>query len=92
MLAMGLIFELPAAVLMLTKIGIVNSRLLRHYRRHAIVALAVVAAALPGVDPVSMIMELLPLLVLYEFSIVLARATERRSAADDDLDAAVPEP
>jgi Sec-independent protein secretion pathway component TatC len=39
-----------------------------------------------------MIMELLPLLVLYEFSIVLARATERRSSAEDDLDAAVPEP
>src|SRR6478736_4389485 len=88
MLAMGLIFELPAAVLMLTKIGIVNSRLLRHYRRHAIVALAVVAAALPGVDPVSMIMELLPLLVLYEFSIVLARLAERRDAAEEDLDAA----
>jgi sec-independent protein translocase protein TatC len=64
---------------------------MRHYRRHAIVALAVLAAALPGVDPISMIMELLPLLVLYEFSIVLARMTERRSAEEDDLDAAVPE-
>ena len=78
MLAMGIIFELPAAVLLLTKVGIVSSRLMRHYRRHAIVALAIVAAALPGVDPISMIMEFLPLLVLYEFSIVLARMTERR--------------
>src|SRR5689334_19146866 len=92
MLAMGLIFELPAAVLLLTKVGIVSSRLLRHYRRHAIVALAVLAAALPGVDPVSMIMEFLPLLVLYEFSIALARMTERRRAEEDDLDAAVSEP
>jgi len=92
MLAMGLIFELPAAVLLLTKVGIVSSRLMRHYRRHAIVALAVVAAALPGVDPVSMIMEFLPLLVLYEFSIVLARMVERGRVEEDDLDAAVPEP
>jgi sec-independent protein translocase protein TatC len=92
MLAMGIIFELPAAVLLLTKVGLVTSRMMRHYRRHAIVALAVLAAALPGVDPVSMIMELLPLLVLYEFSIVLARLAERRDAAEEDLDAAVPEP
>jgi sec-independent protein translocase protein TatC len=92
MLAMGLIFELPAAVLLLTKVGILNSRLLRHYRKHAIVALAVLAAALPGVDPISMIMELLPLLVLYEFSIILARLTERRGAEKEDFDAAVPEP
>jgi len=92
MLAMGLIFELPAAVLLLTKVGIVSSRLMRHYRRHAIVALAVVAAALPGVDPISMIMEFLPLVVLYEFSIVLARMVERGRAEEDDLDAAVPEP
>jgi sec-independent protein translocase protein TatC len=91
MLVMGLIFELPAAVLLLTKVGIVSSRMMRHYRRHAIVALAIIAAALPGVDPISMVMELLPLLVLYEFSIVLARMTERRSAEEDDLDAAVPE-
>jgi sec-independent protein translocase protein TatC len=92
MLAMGLIFELPAAVLLLTKVGIVSSRLMRHYRRHAIVALAVVAAALPGVDPISMIMEFLPLLVLYEFSIVLARMVERGRAEEEDLDAAVPGP
>ena len=92
MLAMGLIFELPAAVLLLAKVGIVTSRMMRKYRRHAIVALAIVAAALPGVDPVSMIMEFLPLLVLYEFSIVLAKLAERSNAEEEDLDAAVPEP
>jgi sec-independent protein translocase protein TatC len=92
MLAMGIIFELPAAVMLFTKVGIVNSRLMRRYRRHAVVALAVLAAALPGVDPISMIMELLPLLVLYEFSIVLARMVERRPVEEDDLDAAVPGP
>jgi len=66
--------------------------MMRKYRRHAIVALAVVAAALPGVDPVSMIMEFLPLLVLYEFSIVLAKLAERSNVEEEDLDGAVPEP
>jgi sec-independent protein translocase protein TatC len=73
MLALGLIFELPAAVLLLTHLGIVNAKLLRRYRRHAVVALAALAAALPGVDPVSMIMEFIPLLLLYELSIILSR-------------------
>ncbi len=92
MLAMGLIFELPAAVLLLTRVGIVTSKMMRTYRKHAIVALAVLAAALPGVDPVSMIMEFIPLLILYEFSIVLSKMAERNSAAEeDDLDA-VPGP
>jgi sec-independent protein translocase protein TatC len=83
MLAMGLIFELPAAVLMLARLGIVNARMLRRYRRHAIVVLAVVAAALPGIDPISMLMEFAPLIVLYEFSILLARVAERREESDE---------
>jgi sec-independent protein translocase protein TatC len=88
MLALGLIFELPAAVLLLTRVGIVTSKMMRKYRKHAIVALAVLAAALPGVDPVSMIMEFIPLLVLYEFSIVLSKLSERKhTAEEDDLDA-----
>jgi sec-independent protein translocase protein TatC len=75
-------------VLLLTRVGIVNSKLLRRYRRHAIVALAVLAAALPGVDPVSMIMEFIPLLVLYEFSIILSKVAERKDTVEeDDLDA-----
>jgi sec-independent protein translocase protein TatC len=88
MLALGLIFELPAAVLLLTRVGIVTSKMMRTYRKHAIVALAVLAAALPGVDPVSMIMEFIPLLVLYEFSIVLSKMAEgKHTAEEDDLDA-----
>jgi sec-independent protein translocase protein TatC len=94
-IAVGLIFELPAAVLFLTRLGIVNSGMLRKYRRYAIIVLAVVAAALPGVDPVSMIMEFLPLLVLYEFSIVLSRMAERRddpAAAKGSREADLPLP
>ena len=85
MLALGIVFELPAATLLLTRLGVVSSRLLRRNRRYAIVVCAVVAAALPGTDPVSMLVELLPLLLLFEISIVVARVAERRSASVGDV-------
>jgi sec-independent protein translocase protein TatC len=74
MLAAGLVFQLPLAVLAVTRLGIVKVEQLSSNRRYAYLAIAALAAALPGVDPVSMLIEMVPLLVLYEFSIVLARA------------------
>jgi sec-independent protein translocase protein TatC len=81
--AMGLIFEMPAAVAALTRVGILSARMMRKNRRYAIVVLAAIAALLPGVDPVSMLLEMVPLLALYELSIVLARVLgrPRRSSA-----------
>jgi sec-independent protein translocase protein TatC len=76
-LACGLIFQLPLAILAVTRLGIVSVEQLRANRRYAYLACAVVAAALPGVDPVSMLIEMVPLLVLYELSILLARAFGR---------------
>jgi sec-independent protein translocase protein TatC len=52
--------------------------MMRKHRRYAIVVLAAIAALLPGVDPVSMLLEFLPLLVLYEVSIWVARLMEVR--------------
>jgi sec-independent protein translocase protein TatC len=77
MLAGGLIFQLPLAILASTRLGIVKVSQLRSNRRYAYLACAVLAAALPGVDPVSMVIEMVPLLVLYELSILLARAFGR---------------
>jgi sec-independent protein translocase protein TatC len=74
MLAGGLVFELPLAVLAVTRLGIVSVAQLRTNRRYAYLLIAIVAAALPGVDPISMLIEMVPLLVLYELSILLARA------------------
>jgi sec-independent protein translocase protein TatC len=74
MLAGGIIFQLPLAVIAVTRLGIVSVAQLRSNRRYAYLAIAVVAAALPGVDPVSMLIEMVPLLALYELSILLARA------------------
>ncbi len=81
MLAGGLVFQLPLALIALTRLGIVSVDQLRTNRRYAYLGLAVLAAALPGVDPVSMLIEMLPLLALYELSILLARLFDRRSAA-----------
>jgi len=53
------------------------------WRRYAIVACAVVAMLLPGVDPVTMVLEMLPLVALYELSIVLAAAFGRPRATAD---------
>jgi sec-independent protein translocase protein TatC len=76
-IAGGLIFQLPLAIIAVTRLGIVSVDQLRHNRRYAYLAIAILAAALPGVDPVSMVIEMVPLLVLYELSILLARALGR---------------
>ncbi len=76
LLAMGLIFQVPVAILAATRIGIVTPRQLRKNRRYAIVACAAVAAFLPG-DAITLLLETIPLYVLYEASILLASLVER---------------
>lgn len=81
MLACGLVFQLPLAILAVTRLGIVSVDTLAANRRYAYLLIAIIAAALPGVDPVSMILEMVPLLVLFELSILLARAFGRPGEA-----------
>jgi sec-independent protein translocase protein TatC len=76
-IACGLIFQLPLAIIAVTRLGIVRVEQLSENRRYAYLAIAVLAAALPGVDPVTMLIEMVPLLVLYELSILLARVLGR---------------
>jgi sec-independent protein translocase protein TatC len=83
MVAMGVIFEVPAAILMLTRIGIIDHHFLARNRKYAVLISAVIAALLPGGDPSTMILILLPLLVLYELSVLLARVAARRAPAED---------
>jgi sec-independent protein translocase protein TatC len=73
-LSVGAVFQVPIGILAITRLGIVSVEKLRHVRRYAYVACAALAAALPGVDPVSMLLETVPLIALYELSLVLARA------------------
>jgi sec-independent protein translocase protein TatC len=74
MIACGLIFQLPLAILAVTRLGIVSVGQLTGNRRYAYLLIAILAAALPGVDPISMLIEMVPLLILFELSILLARA------------------
>jgi sec-independent protein translocase protein TatC len=74
LLAGGIVFQIPVVVLALVKLQIVTVEQLRHNRRYAYLLIAVIAAALPGVDPITMLIEMVPLLLLYELSILLARA------------------
>ncbi len=74
MLAGGFLFEFPLAILAVTRLGIVSVDQLTANRRYAYLVMAILAAALPGVDPISMLIEMVPLLVLFELSILLARA------------------
>ena len=80
-LACALVFQLPLAIIAITRLGILSVEQLSGNRRYAYLLISIIAAALPGVDPVSMLLEMVPLLVLYELSIVLARAFGRPAAA-----------
>ncbi len=73
LLAAGIVFELPMVSWFLSKIGILRPEFMRKYRRHSIVVIFLLAAALtPGTDPVSQILLAIPLVVLYEISIMVS--------------------
>ena len=73
LIALGLVFQVPMGIVALTRLGIITPRQLSKNRRYAYFALAVVAMLLPGTDPITMLVELAPLLALFEFSLILSR-------------------
>ena len=81
MLGVGLAFQLPLALLALHRLGVINGSTLTKHWRYATVIMAVIAAAMPGADPVSTAFEMLPLVVLYLASIVMLKIADRRAAA-----------
>ena len=88
LIALGLVFQVPMGIVAVTRLGIVTPAQLAHNRRYAYLVLSIVAMLLPGTDPVTMLIELAPLLVLFEFSLILAKFVGTPS---DDTPAA-PEP
>ncbi len=74
MLAMGLGFQVPVGILGLVRLEILSVETLRKNRRFALLGAAVLAMLLPTIDPVSMLIETAPIYLLYELSILLARA------------------
>jgi sec-independent protein translocase protein TatC len=81
MIAFGLVFQLPMVVVFLTQLGLLSSRLLVRYFRHAVVLIFVLAAILtPTTDPLSLLFMVLPMLLLYGLSILAAKGVEVRQA------------
>lgn len=77
LLACGILFQAPIGILALTRLGIVTPEQLSRNRRYAIVVIAIIAMLLPGTDPVTMLLSMLPLIVLFEGSLVFARIIDR---------------
>lgn len=87
MIAFGLMFQLPVAVVFCTQLGLLSSRLLVRYFRHSVVLMFLIAAMLtPTTDPLSLLFMVLPILLLYGLSILAAKGVELRQNDDDDDD------
>ena len=74
----GAVFELPMVSFFLSKVGILKPEFMRKYRKHAVVAILIVAAVMtPSPDVVSQIMLAIPLFILYEISIYICKVSQR---------------
>lgn len=84
MLASGVVFEMPMVSYFLTKLGILTPKFMRKYRKHSIVIILIAAAFLtPGTDPVSQIVLAVPLVLLYEISILISHLSQRKKEKID---------
>jgi sec-independent protein translocase protein TatC len=72
-IAVGILFQIPIAILSVTRLGIVTPQQIAANRRYAILGIAVAAMLLPGTDPITMIISMAPLILLFEASLIFAR-------------------
>jgi sec-independent protein translocase protein TatC len=90
LLASGIVFELPAATYVGAKLGLITAPTLRRFRKHALIVNAVLAAALtPSPDPFSMILMAVPMLLMYEASILIARFVNPVISHEEALEASL---
>jgi sec-independent protein translocase protein TatC len=82
-LGTGLAFQLPLVMYFLTKISVVSSSFLKKYRKHAIVIMLIVAGIITPPDVLSQVIVTLPLILLYEVSIILAKKVERQEKEEE---------
>ena len=80
MAGIGLAFQMPLGLLALQRLGVINGSTLTRHWRYATVIIAVIAAAMPGADPVTTALETLPLVILFLASIVMLKIADRRDA------------
>jgi len=91
MAVFGFMFELPVLAFLLARIGILRAEALRRTRRYALVGLLIGAAAIsPTGDPFNFALVAIPLIVLYELSILVVGVSERRPRDDDEATAGAP--
>jgi sec-independent protein translocase protein TatC len=87
LVSVGVLFQIPIGVLAVTRLGIVTPDTLARNRRYAVLAIAVVAMLLPGTDPITMLISMIPLLLLFELSLLLARALGDPGESGTELEA-----
>ena len=80
--ATGIIFELPILMIFLTKVGLITPAFMITYRRHAIIVLMLLAAVITPPDIFSMILVVMPLILLYEISILLSKRVVKKSVTE----------
>jgi sec-independent protein translocase protein TatC len=91
MLVFGIVFEMPLALLIATRIGLIKTRMLTKYRRHAYVGLSVAAMVLTPTDPFSMIAAYIPMLGLFELSVLLCKVFGKDETEGNPESEATPE-
>jgi sec-independent protein translocase protein TatC len=84
-LSTGLVFQLPILVFFLTKIGLITPEFLRQYRKHSLVAVLILAAIITPPDITSQILVALPIMLLYELSIIISRRVIKKQLAEEAL-------
>ncbi len=80
LLAMGFLFQVPVGIVAVTRAGFITPRRLRQNRRYAVLACGLVAAVLPG-DAITLLLETVPLYLLFEVGVLIASVLERRARA-----------
>ncbi len=88
LIVMGILFQIPVGILGATRMGIVSVAQLRRNRRYALLVIAVLAMLLPGTDPITMVVSMIPLALLYEGSILFAALLDRRSSREREAEEA----
>lgn len=89
-LAMGVLFLLPIIVYFLAKIGLVTPQFLRTYRKHAFILILTIAAIITPADLLSMFVAAIPLLVLFEFSVLIVKWVHRNNQQETSKEVAKP--
>ena len=74
----GLFFELPIVIYILTKLGIIGSKMLKLYRKHALIGILILSAIITPPDIISQVIVTFPILIMYEIGIFVAKRIEKK--------------